>query len=159
MASLGGYMENLKKRNSTRVKRIRQAAQKEYERGERANRAKEKVNSWPRDYLGNRARTAEIRDRKLNTAGMNEAQREEYGQPKEPARPVRSPMARSEKEAREAYREKTIPGYKESQAQYKRYLRENPPKNAQQIALERGKGPRKGYIDEEDYKKIYKNRK
>ena len=159
MASMGEYMEYLKKRNSTRVKRIRQAAQKEYERGERANRAKEKVNSWPRDYLGNRERMNKIRDWKLNTPGMNEAQREEYGQPKEPARPVRSPMARSEKEAREAYREKTIPGYKEAQAQYKRYMRENPPKTAQQFALERGEGPRKGYIDVEDYKKIYKKRK
>ena len=159
MASMGEYIENLKKRNSTRVKRIRQAAQKEYERGERENRAKEKVNSWPRNYLGNRERTNKIRDWKLNTPGLNEAQREEYGLPKEQDRPARPPMARSEKEAREAYREKTIPGYKESQENYKRYLRENPPKTAQQIALERGKGPRKGYIDVEDYKKIYKNRK
>ena len=123
----------------------------ERRRQERWQRAVDNIPKTPQQY---RERKAEQTDAKLQKSVLNEAQREEYAEktaqreyPKQPA------IARSRGEAAEAYMEKTVPGYKEEKEQYERYLKRQQ-KSSGQVMLERGDGPRKGYLDAEDYRKV-----
>lgn len=159
--NFGGYLDEMKNhqaRNRTwtmyknaiiRNTKERNRKWKEENREVQKQRQQEKllegINKLPKSVTEYRDQQANRREMIRQKATMTEAEREEYGVPKIPER---SPMARSEKEAERAYREKTEPGYKEYRARYDRYMRrkkaedEYLKKNEHKLIIAEGNGPR-----------------
>ena len=120
-------------------------------------KAKDSITKTPEEH---RDRLSQHLDRASKKATMTREEWRKYNWPQKPKTPERPMIARSSNEIVDAYFTKTDPNYgkdgpEEAQARYEEYLdRKNQGKTAGQLALERGKGPRKGLPDRDDYRKM-----